>query len=254
VDLFYRKFGDGPPLFILHGLFGSSDNWVTFGKQLADHYQVIIPDMRNHGQSPHSDLWGYKYMADDIHQLVEKLNFEKVSILGHSMGGKTGITFADHYGEIMDKLVVVDIAPRFYPIRHRKILDGLLSIDLQAIKSRKAASDQLASYVPELSVRQFLLKNLDRDGEKSFQWKLNLKIINRHLENVGLDTYPKNIIDIPTMFVRGINSDYITDDDILEIREYFSDVSVESIGNAGHWLHAEQPEVFYDTIIKFLDA
>lgn len=254
MDLFCRKFGEGKPLYILHGLFGSSDNWVTLGNQFADHYHIIIPDMRNHGQSPHSDQWGYKYMADDIYKLARKLNHDKISILGHSMGGKTAITFADKYAKMLDKLVIADIAPRFYPIRHRKILDGLLSINLQAIKSRKEASDHLAGYIPELSLRQFLLKNLDRDDDKAFKWKLNLKIINRHLENVGLDTYPKNIIDIPTLFIRGINSDYITDDDILEIREYFSDVSVESIGNAGHWLQAEQPEAFYNTVKEFLDA
>ncbi len=241
-------------MFILHGLFGSLDNWVTIGKQLADHYQVIIPDMRNHGQSPHSDHWEYSYMADDIHHLATSLGFDTINILGHSMGGKTAITFTDEHGAMVEKLVVVDIAPRHYPIRHRKIIDGLLSINLHELKSRKEASDQLSKYVHDLGIRQFLLKNLDRDEEKGFTWKLNLEVINDHLENVGLHTYPKNIIDIPTMFIRGINSDYTSDDDILEIRGHFSNVAVESIGNAGHWVHAEQPEAFYKTVKDFLDS
>ncbi len=241
-------------MFILHGLFGSSDNWVTFGKQLADHYQVIIPDMRNHGQSPHSDHWEYSYMAEDIKHLATSLGFDTIEIIGHSMGGKTAITFADEYGAMVDKLVVVDIAPRPYPIRHRAIIEGLLSIQLDELKSRKEASDQLSKYVTDLGIRQFLLKNLDRDDENGFKWKLNLEVINDHLENVGLHTYPKNIIDIPTMFIRGIHSDYISDDDILEIRGHFSNVTVESIGNAGHWVHAEQPEAFYKTVKDFLDS
>jgi pimeloyl-ACP methyl ester carboxylesterase len=254
LDLFYRKFGTGKPLFILHGLFGSSDNWVTFGRQLSDHYQVIIPDMRNHGQSPHSDHWEYSVMAEDIYEMARKLEYDQITILGHSMGGKVGMTFADNHRGMLLKLIVVDIAPRFYPIRHRTIIDGLLSIDLDAIQSRRQADDQLSKYVPELGVRQFLLKNLDRDDQSNFRWKLNLKIISDHLENVGLATYPQQSIEIPTLFIRGINSNYITDDDILDIREHFNDVSVESIGNAGHWLHAEQPEAFFNTAITFLDS
>ena len=222
--------------------------------QMADHYQVIIPDMRNHGQSPHSDHWEYGYMAEDIYDLALRLGFDSLSILGHSMGGKTAITFADEHSIMLEKLVIVDIAPRHYPIRHRKIIDGLLSINLKELQSRKDAGDQLAKYIPDLSIRQFLLKNLDREDEKNFSWKINLEVINDHLENVGLKTYPKNIIDIPTMFIRGINSDYISDDDILEIRGHFSDVKVESIGNAGHWVHAEQPDAFYKTVIDFLDS
>jgi pimeloyl-ACP methyl ester carboxylesterase len=253
LELFYRKFGEGKPLFILHGLFGASDNWVTFGRQLSDHYQVIIPDMRNHGQSPHSDHWEYTAMADDIYQLASQLGYDQITILGHSMGGKVGMIFANNHPDMLAKLVAVDIAPRSYPIRHRTIIDGLLSIDLASIASRRAADDQLAKYVSELGVRQFLLKNLDRDDQNNFRWKLNLKTISDHLENVGLATYPHWPIEIPTLFIRGINSNYITDDDILDIREHFSDVAVESIGNAGHWVHAEQPEAFFNTAIAFLD-
>lgn len=252
LNLFYRTFGKGEPLFILHGLFGSSDNWMTLGKFFADKYQVVIVDMRNHGRSPQSDLWNYSAMAEDIIQLATQLGLPQINLLGHSMGGKVGMTIAGAYPEFLLKLIVADIAPRYYPIRHRKIIDGLLNIDLQQLKNRNEADRQLAEYVQESGLRQFLLKNLDRDAELVFKWKLNLEIINNHLENVGVATFPSNKIVIPSMFIRGINSDYVTDDDIMEIRKHYSNSSVESIGNAGHWLHAEQPEAFVKTVMEFL--
>lgn len=192
-------------------------------------------------------------MADDIHHLIDKLQLEKVSLLGHSMGGKTAMLFADMYLELLEKLIIVDIAPRSYPIRHRTIIDGLLSININEIASRKEAGEQLSKYIHELGIRQFLLKNLDRN-DSGFRWKLNLGIINDHLENVGMATFPKKAIKAPTLFVRGINSEYVTDDDVLDIREHFSDVRTETIGNAGHWVHAEQPEAFLKTVLDFLES
>jgi pimeloyl-ACP methyl ester carboxylesterase len=252
LKLFYRKFGDGKPLLILHGLFGASDNWVTIGKRLAEKYEVIIPDLRNHGQSPHSDEWQYDAMAEDVFDLTAHLGLKKISLIGHSMGGKVGMTLASKYPELLEKLVVVDIAPRKYPVQHRNILDGLLSIDLQSVSSRKEAEDQLSKYVPEPGVRQFLLKNLDRSSDRGFKWKLNLKVINDHIEGIGTATIPDQEVKIPAMFVRGINSHYVSDEDILEIRNYFSASVIESIGNAGHWVHAEQPEAFIRTVMDFL--
>lgn len=252
MKLFYRKFGDGKPLLILHGLFGASDNWVTIGKRLAEKYEVIIPDLRNHGQSPHSDEWQYDAMAEDVFDLTAHLGLKKISLIGHSMGGKVGMTLASKYPELLEKLVVVDIAPRKYPVQHRNILDGLLSIDLQSVSSRKEAEDQLSKYVPEPGVRQFLLKNLDRSSDRGFKWKLNLKVINDHIEGIGTATIPDQEVKIPAMFVRGINSHYVSDEDILEIRNYFSASVIESIGNAGHWVHAEQPEAFIRTVMDFL--
>lgn len=252
MKLFYRKFGDGKPLLILHGLFGASDNWVTIGKRLAEKYEVIIPDLRNHGQSPHSDEWQYDAMAEDVFDLTARLGLKKISLIGHSMGGKVGMTLASKYPELLEKLVVVDIAPRKYPVQHRNILDGLLSIDLQSVSSRKEAEDQLSKYVPEPGVRQFLLKNLDRSSDRGFKWKLNLKVINDHIEGIGTATIPDQEVKIPAMFVRGINSHYVSDEDILEIRNYFSASVIESIGNAGHWVHAEQPEAFIRTVMDFL--
>lgn len=252
MDLFHRTFGKGEPLFILHGLFGSSDNWVTLSKTFAEKYQVVLVDLRNHGRSPQSDLWNYAAMSEDIYELANQLGLYRINLLGHSMGGKVGMTIANAYPDFLMKLIVADIAPKHYPIRHRNIIDGLLSINLEQIKSRNEADMQLANYIQEPSLRQFLLKNLDRDVEREFKWKLNLEIINNHLENVGVATIPSNKISIPALFIRGTNSDYITDEDIMEIRKHYSNSSVESIGNAGHWLHAQQPEAFVKTVMEFL--
>lgn len=254
MNLFYRTFGDGKPLFILHGLFGSSDNWITLGKQFAENHRVVLVDMRNHGRSPQSDSWNYPVMAEDIYLLAANLGFSNINLIGHSMGGKVGMTLAGGHPKFLNKLVVADIAPRHYPIRHRKIIDGMLSIHLQQIKSRNEADMKLANFISEPGIRGFLLKNLERDSIKGgFKWKLNLEVINNHLENVGEATIPSSTISIPSLFIRGINSNYVTDEDVMEIRKYYSNSIVESIGNAGHWLHAEQPEAFMKTINEFLD-
>ena len=252
MKLNYKKIGEGEPLFIIHGLFGSSDNWITVGKQLSQHHQVILVDLRNHGDSPHSTQWNYKVMADDIYLLAGNLGFNHINLIGHSMGGKVGMTLAAIQAGFLNKLIVADIAPKAYTIRHREIIDGLLSIDLNDLESRKEAERQLAVYVHEAGIRQFLLKNLDRD-KVGFKWKLNLEVINRHLENIGEATFPKIKIETPTLFIRGMNSDYVTDEDVLEIRKYYSNSIVETVGNAGHWLHAEQPEAFVKIVLDFLE-
>ena len=225
---------------------------MTLGKKFADSYHLVLVDLRNHGQSQNSDHWDYSVMAEDIYQLANDLGFTSINLLGHSMGGKIGMTIAGKYPGFLNRLIVADIAPRHYPIRHRTIIDGLLSIDLQQIKSRKEADTQLAAFVAQPAIRQFLLKNLDRDDKNGFKWKLNLKVINDHIENVGAATFSSEMISIPTLFIRGINSDYITDEDIMEIRKYFSNSKTESIGNAGHWLHTEQPVAFINTVLEFL--
>lgn len=253
MNLHFTKIGEGAPLFILHGLFGSSDNWISLGRKFARKYTVILVDQRNHGRSPQSDDWDYQVMASDIQQLASELGYTNINLLGHSMGGKVGMTIADTYPELVNKLVVADIAPKFYPVRHRLIIDGLLSVNLDQIESRDEADLQLANYIPERNVRQFLLKNLDREDGDDFIWKINLEVINNHLENVGVATFPSNTITIPVLFIRGINSDYVTDEDIMEIRKHFSNSKVESIGNAGHWLHAERPEAFVKTVLNFLE-
>ncbi len=254
MNLNYRTFGEGKPLFILHGLFGSSDNWISLGRKFAENYRIIIPDLRNHGQSPHSDLWDYKTMAGDIHQLAEDLGLEKILLIGHSMGGKVAMQVAEAYPGFVEKLVVADIAPKQYPIQHRTILDAMSGLNLDQLPGRKDADEQLAATIPELGVRQFLLKNLERVRDKGFRWKLNLAVISEQIANVGEATVPSSGISIPTLFIRGTKSDYVEEKDIAEIPKYFTNAQFATIENAGHWLHAEQPQAFMDQVMAFLHS
>lgn len=253
MNLFYRKFGEGEPLFILHGLFGSSDNWMSIGKILATKHTVVLVDLRNHGRSPHSNIWNYDAMSKDIQHLATDLGFDHINLMGHSMGGKVAMTIACNYPAFLNKLIVIDISPKYYPSRHQKIINGLLSINLKGIASRKEADDKLSSFVYEVGVRQFLLKNLERDSEIGFKWKINLEAINNHLKNIGEATIPTNQIATDSLFIRGLNSNYITDNDIEEITKKFPNSRVESIAMAGHWVHAERPESFLKVVNKFLD-
>lgn len=252
MNLYHRSLGEGTPLLILHGLFGSSDNWMTLGNVFAKNYQVVLVDLRNHGQSPHSEIWDYSSMAEDVSNLADHLKLKNINLIGHSLGGKVAMTLADKSPALINKLVIADIAPKQYPVRHRNIVNGLLSLNLQKIKSRKEADKQLSKYIKEYGIRMFLLKNLDKTENGEFTWKMNLGVINDQLENVGAATIPAAKIDIPTLFVRGANSDHVTDKDIMEIRKYYTKSIVETIGNAGHWIHAEQPEVFSKTVLDFL--
>jgi len=253
MKLHTRERGSGPVLFILHGLFGSGDNWNSVARGLEDRWRVVMPDLANHGQSPHTHTYTFDSMAADLFDTADDLGIKTFSLMGHSMGGKAAMVAALSDPRRIEKLIVADVAPRGYPPRHRKVIEAMKKVRSAQVGSRQEADRLMAEDIHDRMIRAFLLKNLDRDDQNNFKWKLNLKIISDHLENVGLATYPHWPIEIPTMFIRGINSNYITDDDILDIREYFSNVSVESIGNAGHWVHAEQPEAFFNTAIAFLD-
>jgi len=222
------------------------------GNVFAKYYQVVLVDLRNHGRSPHSENWDYASMAEDLSHLIDDLNLKNINLVGHSLGGKVAMTFAEQHPAIINKLIIADIAPKQYPTRHQHIIDSLIDINLQQIKSRKDADEKLSKSIKEHGIRMFLLKNLDRDESGAFIWKMNLSAIKNNLEIVGLATIPKNKINIPTLFVRGGNSDYITDEDIMEIRKYYTNSTVETIGNAGHWIHAEQPEAFSKTVLDFL--
>ena len=247
----YKKLGDGEPLVILHGLFGMLDNWFALGKKFADSYAVYLVDLRNHGQSPHSNDWNYKVMSDDLLEFFDNHNIEKANIIGHSMGGKTAMYFAGVHSERVKKLVVVDIAPRFYPIHHETILDALLSVDLQNLKSRNDADVMLSKLIPDFGTKQFLLKNLARkeNDNTKFEWKFNLPVIAKNIHEVGLETAKGSTT--PTLFIRGEKSDYINQADETEIKKLYPNSDITSI-NSGHWVHAEKPDGFYNAVIKFL--
>lgn len=252
MKLNFRKTGSGEPLIILHGLFGSADNWFSIAKELEKDFTLYLVDQRNHGDSPHSDEWNYKVMAEDIKELMEEEGIEKAFFMGHSMGGKTVMNFALRYPEKVMKLIVADIAPRHYPVHHQTILEGLTSVNLKEIKSRKEADDQLAKYIKEAGIRQFLLKSLGRNKDGDFIWKINLSVIKEKIENVGEALDYDSTFDKLTLFMGGANSDYIQEKDKEEIDKYFPNSHLIYIKNAGHWLHAEQPQAVIDTVKAFL--
>jgi pimeloyl-ACP methyl ester carboxylesterase len=253
MKLNFRKTGTGKPLIILHGLFGSADNWLSIAKSLEENFTLYLLDQRNHGDSPHSDTWDYKSMATDLKEFMEAEGLEKAYFLGHSMGGKTVMKFALTHPEMVDKLVVADIAPRPYPVHHQTILEALNAVDIKNLGSRKEAEDKLAEYIPERGVRQFLLKNLTRK-EGAFAWKANLPVITEKIENVGEVITAEVPFSGPVLFMGGANSDYIKSSDKEDIEALFPDNRIIHIKNAGHWLHAEQPEAVVATINAFLGS
>ncbi len=252
MELFYRTLGKGQPVIILHGIFGTSDNWQTFGKKLADdRYKVYLIDQRNHGNSPHSDQFDYQVLSNDIKDFSEQHQLNKPVVLGHSMGGKAALFFGVQYPELYDKLIVVDMAPKAYPVRHDNIIKALEAVKIDSIQHRKEAEEQLAVYIQEPGVRQFLMKNLKRT-EQGFSWKLNLQVISEKLENIAEGLPTDQTTDKPVLFIRGEKSDYITAEDEATIKKQFSNARLVTIPGAGHWVHAEQPEMLYKEIEKFL--
>ena len=251
MQLNFKKSGSGPPLVILHGLFGSLDNWFSIAKELVEHYTLYLVDQRNHGDSPHSTEWNYGVMVEDLLELLDAEGLDSVYLMGHSMGGKTVMNFAVQYPERVSKLIVGDIAPRYYPIHHQVILEGLNALDLSQLQSRKEADDLLAPYIPELGIRQFLLKSLGRDAN-GFAWKINLSVITQHIEEVGKALDEETVFEAPTLFLGGANSSYIQEKDLSDMKRHFPNCTWISIPNAGHWLHAEQPQAVVAEVRKFL--
>ena len=264
MKLFCRKYGNGPPLIILHGLYGSSDNWATIGKLISDSFSVYIPDQRNHGQSPHSDTHDYKSMRDDLYELVNDLKLKKIFLAGHSMGGKTAISFAAGYPEMINGLLVADISPftdknRSHSAynKHLNILKAILSVDLASISSRAEAESILKGKITSEKERGFILKNLLRIKGNDFAWKLNASSLLQNLENImeGIDlrSFINNpITGFPITFLQGGGSDYLPDSDFNEILKVFPAAEFIKVANANHWLHADQPDVVINSLRMLL--
>ncbi|WP_420384860.1 alpha/beta fold hydrolase [Roseivirga sp.] len=247
----HKILGEGKPLVILHGLFGSLDNWMTLGKKWAEDRQVILVDQRNHGNSFHSDDFSYQVMAEDLLKLLNHLQLDKITLLGHSMGGKTAMEFATHHEEKIEKLIVADIGPKYYPVHHHTIIKAFYSVPVASLQSRNEADDILAQQIPDFGIRQFLLKNLARE-KNGFRWKMNLDVIANKIEEVGKSLNQNAGFGKPTLFVRGSKSDYILNDDLNLIHSIFSDSRLETIENADHWLHAEKPQEFFQIVNSFM--
>jgi len=268
MDLNFKKLGEGPDFIILHGLYGSSDNWFTMAKSLADHFTVYLLDLRNHGESAHHPEHNYELMSQDVAEFCKKQNISKATMLGHSMGGKTAMFFAAKFREMVSSLIVVDISPKsykntddfgFHTVNHAKIIDALLQIDLKVAESRKDIDQQLAKTISDKRVRQFLLKNVTRDNEKNFIWMLNLSGLKNNLERI-MEGLPASefkdgigISGFPVLFLKGENSNYITNEDHTIIRQYFPKAKIVTIPEAGHWLHAEKPALFKQQLFDFLN-
>jgi esterase len=253
MQLFFREMGQGQPLIILHGLMGSSDNWLPQAKILSENYHVYIVDQRNHGQSPHDEVLDYKVLANDLKDFIEQHKLEKPIILGHSMGGKTAMNFAVAHPGKLDKLIVADIAPKYYKVHHDVIVKGLKAIPIDTIKTRTEADEVLAEYVQEEDVRQFLLKNLARKSEGGFSWKINLPVIEKSLEDVGQDLQFEGTFEGPTLFIRGGKSNYVKDEDRDRIKTLFPKSTLVTL-DTGHWIQAEKPKEFVEVVENFLKA
>lgn len=256
MQLNFKKVGEGNPLIILHGLFGSLDNWMTIAKELGNYFEVFIVDARNHGQSPHDEVFNYPAMVDDLVEFVTtQIVYENKPlpiILGHSMGGKTAMQFAVDYPHLLSKLIVADIAPKAYPIHHDLIINSLKSLNFNIIKTRKEAEDQLAQYIFDLSTRQFLLKNLYWVEQGQLAFRFNLEVISKNIEEVGAEIEFTSPFYQQTMFIRGDKSNYILDSDFNHICAIFPNAQIQTIENSGHWVHVEQPVTFLNLLKAFL--
>lgn len=252
MELNFKAFGQGEPIIILHGLFGTLDNWQTIAKQLAENYWVFIVDQRNHGRSPHLPDLSYPLMAADLKAFMDQQWIPRAHIIGHSMGGKTAMQFAIDYPDMVDKLIVVDIAPPPNEAGHQIIFDALFSIDLKTLEHRSAADSILEKRIADFGVRQFLLKNLSRNKEGGFRWKMNLEAIFNNYSNILAGIALDDTYDGETLFIKGARSDYIGTSQESVINQLFSDVDIAVIENAGHWVHADQPKALLDQVLTFL--
>lgn len=250
MKLHYRELGEGKPFVILHGLFGYSDNWQTHGKRLAEYYRVIMVDLRNHGHSDWSDDFSYKLMVADLKELCTDLHLSEIILLGHSMGGKTAMLFAQHYPDLLEKLIVVDMGIKAYPMHHDHILAGLNAVDLSVLNSRSEAEAQLAKHIDSPGVRQFLLKNIYWIEKGKMAWRMNVPVLEREMPQI-LGALPSGECFVQTLFIRGALSKYIEDNDIADIENAFPDSELITIADAGHWVHAEAPEAFIDAVLGF---
>lgn len=251
MKLAFRTLGEGMPLLILHGLFGSSDNWQTLARQYAEHFCVYLIDQRNHGHADHTDAHSYRLMADDLSELVEEQGLNDFHLMGHSMGGKTAMLFASENGHLIDKLIVADMAPKPYEVHHRALVDTLLKVDLDRVKSRGEVEKMLKAGISDAGTLQFFLKNLYWKEKGQLAWRFNLPVLSAQLEQMSEDT-GQQICLVDTLFIRGAKSNYITDDDVQWLDHYFPNHRLYMIKDAGHWLHAEQPDEFFKATLEFL--
>ncbi len=252
--LHFESCGTGHPLIILHGLFGSLENWRSMSKKLCRNFRVFSVDLRNHGNSPHSDEFNCALMVDDLKEFMQEHSLGSAHLLGHSLGGKVAMHFAVTHPDLVDKLVVVDIAPRAYPPSHKNIFTLLTAIPLEKFSGRSEIRQELEKGISDRSVVEFLLKNITTTQSETLQWRMNLKALHENYQEIIAAPEWEGSFDKPTLFVRGENSDYIKSTDLGGVKKYFPRAEVAMVPGAGHWVHAQAPENFEEMVRDFLLA
>lgn len=250
MGLNYKSFGSGSPVIILHGLFGMLDNWQSFAKLLASDHEVFIVDQRNHGRSFRHEEMNYDVLAEDLANFIETHSLEGTAVMGHSMGGKSAMQLAFSFPDLVSKLIVIDISPKAYPPSHTSIFNAILGMDLAHVQSRKEIDDQLSIHIQDPKIRAFLMKNLKRSKEGTFSWKANFDILEKNYDLL-IDEVGEFPSDVPALFVRGLQSNYIENEDLDLVQALFPKASFASM-DAGHWLHAEKPMELLEIIYPFL--
>lgn len=248
----FQARGDGPALIILHGFLGSSDNWRATAQRLAASFRVLTLDLRNHGLSPHDAMMSYPIMAEDVLDFLDQQNLDCAHLLGHSMGGKVAMQVATTQPARIEKLIVVDIAPKGYPPSHERMLAALGNLDLRSFKSFGEIDAALAPDIPSADVRRFLMKNLSREGEGGFRWRIDLEAITRNYTELANPIEPKFPFTKPACFIRGGRSEYLAENDFPLIESLFPCASFVTIPHAGHWIHVDAAEDFSKTVTAFL--
>lgn len=255
MKLFFREFGSGKPMIILHGLFGMSDNWVTLAKVFADQLKlrVIIPDQRNHGKSGHHPVFSYFAMVDDLAELSEELGIGSAVLLGHSMGGKVAMHFALDYPSAVDKLIVADISPVTYrTYRHAFLLEVMSAIEFGKFQTKKDVESEMLKHVPDQRLVNFMLKNVQNISRDRMGWKMNIDALKLNLEEVFRFQPSEGVFPKPVLWLKGEHSDYIQYEHQIQMYSMFPETTMKVIPDASHWLHADNPEAFTKEIFDWI--
>ncbi len=244
--------GEGKPLIILHGLLGMGDNWITLARKYADKgFQVHLIDQRNHGKSFHSDEMNYEEMSLDLKKYADYYRLTNFDLIGHSMGGKTAMYFAINYPEMINKLIIVDISPKYYPPHHHFIFEAMYSVDLKTT-DRRTIENSLINKLQNKAIAAFLAKNIKRKKNGTFQWKANIPVLEDNLDILGEPLPAMTVYEKPVLFIRGEKSPYIQDEDIALIKAHFPKAEIIKIPDSGHWVHSEQQQLFFEKTLDFL--
>ena len=251
--LYSKIIGEGKPMIIMHGYLGMSDNWKTLGARFAEAgFQVHLLDLRNHGRSFHSSDFDYTYMSEDVANYCAHHNLKDVTLIGHSMGGKVAMFAACEYPDLVDKMIVADISPKSYPPHHQDIMQALNAVNFDEMSSRKEVENVIEQYIKEFGVRQFLMKSVHRVSADKLGFRFNLEVFNQSQETIG-EALPDNaVFHKNTLFIKGEKSNYINTTDDALIKKHFPNSNIQTVSNAGHWLHADNPDDFYDKVMTFL--